>query len=72
MTRKDYRLIAGVFFYRNDMANRIQNTVARRNHYYELASSLATELQRDNPRFDRDKFLTACGWPTACLNVIVP
>lgn len=62
MTRKDYRLIAEVFFSRNDMADHIQNTGARRTHYYEIASSLATELQRDNPRFDRERFFKACGF----------
>lgn len=27
----------------------------------ELAHNLADELQADNPRFDRDRFLRACG-----------
>lgn len=59
MTKKDYELIAehikeapkGVF-----------------NEFYREAfvCGLADKLKNDNPKFDRDKFLTACGIDTGC------
>ena len=55
MTRKDYQLIANVF---NDLAQVIElkGTVAE-----NLIKMLADDLQADNPRFDRARFLAACG-----------
>ena len=55
MTRKDYQLIAKVF---NDFSKVIDlnDTVGA-----EIALCLADDLQADNPRFDREMFLTACG-----------
>lgn len=59
MTRKDYELIADA----------ISGTIleyARQGEdvadvMRELAENLATELEMDNPRFDREKFRKACG-----------
>jgi hypothetical protein len=55
MTRKDYQLIANVF---NDLAQVIElkGTVAE-----NLIKMLADDLQADNPRFDRARFIKACG-----------
>lgn len=55
MTRKDYQLIAKVF---NDFSKVIDlnETVGA-----EIALCLADDFANDNPRFDRTKFLTACG-----------
>lgn len=50
MTRKDYVLIASAF--------RVLRQEARRN---DAAYELCNKLQQDNPRFDRKKFLDACG-----------
>ena len=50
MTRKDYQLIADVF------ARSAGDDIAK-----FLAVNLADKLKQDNPRFDADKFLTACG-----------
>lgn len=50
MTKKDYELIAGVF------ARTAWDDIAK-----SMAVNLAIELEKDNPRFDRAKFLTACG-----------
>lgn len=58
MTRKDYQLIAGV----------LQQNRAQFGQYDERAITLdavahqfATALEDTNPRFDRARFLTACG-----------
>lgn len=48
MNRKNYALIAEVI----KSADSIR----------ELTDNLATVLKMDNPRFDRDKFLKACGF----------
>lgn len=55
MTRKDYKLIAKAF---NDMSKavRLEDTVA-----LQIIEMLADDLQADNPRFNRNMFLTACG-----------
>lgn len=58
MTRKDYELIAAALARANFTATRESlsaKTVALVS--YELADSLA----KDNPRFQRGKFLAACG-----------
>ena len=44
MTKKDYILIANAF--------------AR--YTKEIAEALASELQKENPKFNREKFLQAC------------
>lgn len=60
MSRKDYELMAGVFnAYISDdmdMVNDDQKTMAR-----AIARAMAAELKTDNPRFNGDKFLEACG-----------
>jgi hypothetical protein len=55
MTRKDYILIAKSF---NDMSKaiRLEDTVA-----FQIINMLADDLQLDNPRFNRNVFLVACG-----------
>ena len=58
MTRKDYVLIAETFakFQKiQDLDQSINWTGA------DLARNLADTLQGDNPRFDRARFLVACG-----------
>lgn len=60
MTRKDYVKIAQVFALHMQVATETgageqQETIE------DLASEMAHMLHRDNPRFDRDKFLAACG-----------
>jgi len=50
MTRKDYQMIAEVF------ARSAGDDLAK-----ILAENLADKLEIDNPRFDRARFLTACG-----------
>lgn len=60
MTRKDYQLIADILARHNREAN-------ERGRHFEagavagVAYELATKLKADNPRFNRDTFLGACG-----------
>ena len=53
MTRKDYQLIADVFKAHQDGGK--HDMVVR-----GLALSLAIELQKQNPRFDKARFIKAC------------
>lgn len=54
MTKKNYILIANVIRGYSVSDHNLQ--VAK-----PLAENLAYELEQDNPAFDRNKFLTACG-----------
>ena len=56
MTRKDYVMIAEVI-----NRNTVSLTESALIDFARMAEDLATELQNDNPRFDRDRFLDACG-----------
>lgn len=51
MTKKDYELIASV----------ILKTDNEYDSIHKLVISLINVFQKDNPKFDSDKFLTACG-----------
>ena len=58
MTKKDYELIAA--------AVRENAALTRRDDAFkaavaDVAGSLAVALASDNPRFDRARFLAACG-----------
>lgn len=55
MTRKDYQLIAQVFANVGEIVE-LSETIGA-----DLARNLAEALQADNPRFDRARFLEACG-----------
>lgn len=57
MTKKDYVLIAGVMAKTLPLNPTAAGTIALR----EFASRLSDELERENPRFDRDTFYDACG-----------
>ncbi len=61
MTRKDYVAIAAAFYSRAEMARSIQGAASRLTHYREIADSVADVMGCDNPRFDRARFLRACG-----------
>ncbi len=68
MSRKDYEAIAAVL---RAEAESIQNSHPDRSHYFwrqghrsaitRTARRLADIFQADNPRFDRERFLKACG-----------
>lgn len=61
MTKKDYILIASILKAEREHpasgGQAVQNTVKR------LAGAFARALRQDNPRFDVDRFLDACGVP---------
>jgi len=57
MTRKDYETIAATF---NKVAHNINDLSCLT--WAGSATALAAVLAEDNPRFDRVKFLNACGW----------
>ena len=64
MTRKDYQLIADVFQRNRIYDSFIFDEEARGSAYRaasRVAYDLADALALDNPRFNRDTFLKACG-----------
>lgn len=64
MRKKDYELIAGAV-YRTRMVATLDKDKVRRYAKGEALALLATDLTatlaHDNPKFDGQKFLTACG-----------
>lgn len=65
MTKKDYELIAASI-HRTHMACGVGKTEAQRlgaaNAVSLAAVDLAASLAHDNPRFDKSRFLKACGY----------
>lgn len=60
MTRKDYVLIANAVNLAKDQA-----APAERNQIYWTAHFIANALRRDNPRFEKARFMEACGFPAS-------
>lgn len=60
MTRKDYVLIADTIANLREQ-QRDAGPFTNNPSLLEVAEELAHALQGDNPRFDRDRFLVACG-----------
>jgi len=58
MTRKDYVLLADAIKNARKVEDDMGTVLVSVAH---LAHTLATELEIDNSRFDRARFLTACG-----------
>jgi hypothetical protein len=57
MTRKDYKLIASVIkACASDWKEKSQSAIVCDN----LANAMADELAKDNPAFDRSRFMSAC------------
>lgn len=54
MRKKDYELIGSAFRYGETIPT-------GENQLYWVADFLASKLERAYPKFDRQKFLTACG-----------
>lgn len=61
MTRKDYKLIARILLW--GKPNRVlpSDQAIQLSKWESICTRFAYELARDNPRFDRTKFLEACG-----------
>lgn len=58
MTRKDYELISNVIANVRKEFRGVEDGI---NASRDIAVFLAGRLANDNPRFDRDRFLKACG-----------
>jgi hypothetical protein len=58
MTRKDYELIAETIRTARKVEGNNGVVLVSVEH---LANTLATDLEIENPRFDRARFLSACG-----------
>jgi hypothetical protein len=64
MTRKDYVMIAGIIKDCNlipTLNKNKENGLIQADMLFTVASQLAYKLEQDNPRFNRARFLTACG-----------
>jgi hypothetical protein len=59
MTRKDYVLIAKV------LSRREGNTVQELLNWGHMCNDMAREFAVENPRFNRETFLKACGFDEA-------
>ena len=57
MTRKDYIRLAAAFY-----KSRPVPEDRRRSQWEWDCGAISDALRSDNPRFDREKFLTACGY----------
>jgi hypothetical protein len=60
MTRKDYELLARVFRNEIETAEAMQETIGAE-AVRCFADSLSGALAHDNPRFDKARFIAACG-----------
>lgn len=58
MTRKHYAAIARVIALSVDNCTEMRDRTA----ILSIVHGLADTFRAENPRFDRDKFLTACGF----------
>ena len=60
MTRKDYVAIAKAFDYLRQVAGCGRDAIATQT-VTDCAVAVANVMAADNPRFDRERFLKACG-----------
>ncbi len=60
MTKKDYIAIAEAFSIQHHVPT--ADAVVQSSNLRDVAERLTRYLAADNPRFDRDKFLRACGF----------
>ena len=58
MTKKDYEMIANELRAQNEL---VGNIYASRERYERACTLWAATLATTNPRFDRGRFLAACG-----------
>ena len=62
MTRKDYNLIAEAIANAKAATADYTDPWQAENGAWEAARYLSLALRRDNPRFDRARFMEACGF----------
>ena len=58
MTRKDFEMLAAAI---QSSLLEFADPSEGKDGIRTVANTLAQALRHDNPRFDRDRFLTACG-----------
>jgi len=61
MTKQDYKLIAEAIKKHLDNYTEYYTDSEENYHLGEFIKTIANSLQKDNDRFDRTKFLSACG-----------
>lgn len=61
MTRKDYELIAKAIYGSLIQSKSLDWQDLYAEQHRITARHIANALERTNPRFDRERFLTACG-----------
>ena len=59
MTKKDYELIANVLYHQRPSHSSVIDHDMQR--WVIMCNAFATALESTNPRFNRTRFLTACG-----------
>lgn len=64
MTKKDYELIATALVMTHSSAFTSETTFPGVDGYTLTCQYMADELERANPKFDRTRFLKACGVET--------
>lgn len=68
MTKKDYILIAEVLKKYTNAMSKVDYKVTGYALVDEIILALADKLQAQNPRFDSERFLTACDYRVWQLN----
>jgi len=61
MSRKNFERTAAILKIQVNKAWESGGGLARLSEIGEIANALADSFQEDNPRFDRERFLAACG-----------
>lgn len=67
LTRKHFQAIAHAVRLVQDFPLTIEENESRGKEWAtrQIAENLAAALKRENPSFDRQRFLVACGFPDA-------
>jgi hypothetical protein len=65
MGKKDYELIAKAIYGSLIQSGKLEWQDRFIEQHKITARHVAVALERDNPRFDRDRFMAACGVPEA-------
>lgn len=68
MTRKDYILIAKAIRDASEETRAVFGPDAHEVGTRKVADYIADALAQDNPRFDAQRFLTACGYGATSMN----
>jgi hypothetical protein len=71
MTKKDYELIAKAIYGSLIQSGKLEWQDQYADQFRMTARHISTALERDNPRFDKDRFMKACGVPGVLINTEV-